>query len=535
MNRRQLLALAASAAVPARAQSSIDHAIVANHDESVDRLLASQITDSSSRGYGAFPTDTGLYTAGSAAGLVESCMAAYLHPQSRFHGNNLLPARIKLAADFLDRIQRPDGTIDLLETNFDSTPDTGFVMHPLCTAVCLAQRNRHHELVAMLTPFVRKAADALTVGGIHTPNHRWVVSSALAQANEIFPNQRYRDRIDQWLAEGIDIDGDGQYTERSTSVYNTVCDRAFTVLAVKLRRPELLDPVRRNLHSMMYLVHPNYEVVTEISRRQDRDQRATMSRYWFPLRYLAVKDQEGQFLEVANHFTPAYASLSAMMEYPEIAGPLPAVSAPPSDYKKEFRELGVTRYRRGPVSATVVNDSPTLFTLRNGDAVIESIRFATSFFGKGQLTTLDQKLEAPYYQPLSPPEKVTPANWAALRAQRKTSQVCHLHQRCSVTETPHGFKLRIQSDGTDGVPAALEIHLREGGELTGCDQTTPGIAFLKTGYATYSAGNRRIRIGPGLQLHRYTQLRGALPKQPGTSIYLTGFTPFDHTVEFECT
>jgi hypothetical protein len=46
-------------------------------------------------------------------------------------------------------------------------------------------------------------------------------------------------------------------------------------------------------------------------------------------------------------------------------------------------------------------------------------------------------------------------------------------------------------------------------------------------------GGDAVRFGPGLRQHIYTQVRGAEPKLPGTSVYLCGYTPFDHTLTFE--
>ena len=43
---------------------------------------------------------------------------------------------------------------------------------------------------------------------------------------------------------------------------------------------------------------------------------------------------------------------------------------------------------------------------------------------------------------------------------------------------------------------------------------------------------RTLRFGPGLAPHLLTQLRGAEAKLPGTSVYLTGYTPFDRTISF---
>jgi hypothetical protein len=524
-------------AASAAAAPEIDAAVVGRNDALVDALLKKQETDPQSRWRGSCPDEAGLHSAGSAAQILDTFSGSLVYPKSRFFGSAELLQRMRLAAGFLERSQTPEGNIALLSTNFNSTPDTGFVVHSVASGAAVARMYGNEDAVRVSQPFLQKAGAAIAVGGIHTPNHRWVVSSALAQINELFPDPRYMKRINQWLAEGIDIDADGQFTERSTLTYNVVCDRAFIVLSAKLKRPELLDPVRKNLHALLYLLHGDGEVVTEISRRQDLNTRGDAGRYWFASRYVAIADQDGQLATLAKALTPGNATLSAMLEYPMLTGPLPAGSALPDNYEKAFPGLGIVRIRRQATSATIVlAGSSRFFSLRHGDAVINAVRFATAFFGKGQFIPehdLKQSLEAPYYQPVDHP--VTSSEWAAVRKERKKSQICKLEQSATITETPKGFRLRIQSAGTPDVPLAVEINLREGGEVEGCTKSKIAADswVLQGGQGTYRAGKNAIKFGPGVGEQMYTQVRGAEPKLAGPSVYLTGFTPFDHTIEFE--
>lgn len=545
--RKVLFALGAASIIgPAQERDVVLERAIERNDAAVRRLLDAQITGPASPWRGGIADEFGLHAAGSAGGLTETMAASFVHPQSKFHGDPALVERIRLAAGFLERSQNRQGNVDLLSTNFNSPPDTGFVTNNVAAAAAIAKLHGAAEITGILRPFLLKGAAAMAEGGIHTPNHRWVVCSALAQVNELFPNTRYTNRIAEWLAEGIDIDGDGQFTERSTLTYNRVTDRALVVMAVKLKRPELLDPVRRNLRAMLYLLHADGEVVTEISRRQDQNTRGNMGGYWFPLAYLAIRDGDGQFAAMARQFAPDHASLSALLEYPELSQPLPESRSLPSDFEKRFPEVGITRIRRGPLSATLVlGDSSRFFTLRYGDAVINAVRFATSFFGKGQFVpaaaerrgnsyVFRQSLEGPYYQPL--PRRITNENWASARRDRRQTEVCRLEQSAEITEVKNGFRMRVQAQGTDGVPLAVEISFREGGGLEGCQPApqNPEGFVLAQGTGVYRAGRNTIRFGPGVAPHQYTQLRGAEPKLPGQSVYITGSTPFDHTIHFEC-
>ncbi|MCB0127395.1 MAG: hypothetical protein KDE58_34265, partial [Caldilineaceae bacterium] len=95
-----------------------------------------------------------------------------------------------LAADYLLRARRPSGLIDLISVNIDSAPDTGFAVQELCTVLELARkRTVDHPawapLLDKIGTFVREAVPAMLTGGFHTPNHRWVMVSALLQAHAL--------------------------------------------------------------------------------------------------------------------------------------------------------------------------------------------------------------------------------------------------------------------------------------------------------------------------------------------------------------
>ncbi|MEZ5353645.1 MAG: hypothetical protein R2762_13485 [Bryobacteraceae bacterium] len=551
--RRAALASLAAAAVPASTNAQTQSAYWAlnqkridQHADAAQRLLDRQTVSKGSRWLGGLPDGDGLHHGGSTTGLVIHYTAALLQPKSRFHGSAEVMDRLKLALGFLDRKTTADGNLELLTTNFNSPPDTSFAMYNLAGAVTLARAAGSREIEALIKPLVERHAAGLVKGGVHTPNHRWVMCSALALVNTIYPDPALVRRIDQWLSEGIDIDADGMYSERSTGGYNGIVNRALCVIARHRNRRELLDPVRRNLDAMLRLLHPGNEPVTEVSRRQDLNTRGTISGYWFALRSMALTDGNGVYETLARQFEPGMVEL---MIYPDLQKPGPEPAAVPDNYEHVFPGMRVGRIRRGSTSATILMEgNGRIFTLRSGEAIVGAVRVASAFFGKGQFVPtsgdkegstyrMEQSLDAGYYQPIGETQPWGVDEWYRMRHQRRRTEVCTQKRVAEITETSGGFRLRIRVDGTADVPVAVEISLDGEGKLTGAKPAgKPDKAWLLAdgATATWTAGGHSISFGPGRAETTYTQVRGAEPMLNGNSVYLTGYTPFDHTIEFRC-
>ncbi len=204
-------------------------------------------------------------------GDLAALVAAYCAPESTFSRSESLIPRIERSAQALLDALHPDGLLDA--GNLSSPPDTGFVVEATAAALAVARRSTDKRLAQAqetLGRFLLRVGDALVTGGIHTPNHRWVICAALARIHSLFPSGRYVDRIDDWLGEGIYQDADGLFPERSPN-YARVEVNAFVTMARLLNRPVLLEPVRRHLLANLYLMQPDGELETIHSRRQDQD------------------------------------------------------------------------------------------------------------------------------------------------------------------------------------------------------------------------------------------------------------------------
>lgn len=536
-------------AAPLAAQSSVNplmRTILDNHAKGVDSLLKNQITDPASPWQGMLLNNYGIPVIVSMASMYDSFAAALVNPQSKHYRNAELFARLKMTAAALKRNQSPAGFLSNLDTNFNSPPDTAFGILAAAQGLLIAKKSGEREVFAVMEPFVKSASDGLAIGGIHTPNHRWVVCAALSLSNDAIPSAAYTRRIDQWLAEGIDIDEDGQFTERSMGTYNSIIDNALVQVASLHNRPELLEHVRANLNSMLYMINPNGEIVTDFSRRQDQFTRATPGGYYFALHSLALKDKNAVFGGLAEKYRETHLGLSTAMLHPEFLQPI--TTAPvPINYRKDFAHNKVSRFRRGDQAATVFyNGGSRIASLGKGEAVVTAVRFISSFFGRGQFKAqefkmvdggilMTQNLEGPYYQPFTPTKKIDSEMWDSTQKTRQKSEISTFEQSAFWTEVEGGYNLRIRSGGTPHVPIIIEIALREGGKLEGVTPV-PNAAdsYLISGSeATYRVGKDVIRIGPGSSAHHWTtNIRYIDPKLPGPTIYLTGFAPFDHTIQF---
>lgn len=513
--------------------------------------------------------------------------AAYSQPLSEFYQQDRLITKLQETVDRLFAVLRPDGTINA--GNLESPPDTAFIMEPLCSGVFILLQNQQPALEpikASIKNFVEKVGQALTTGGVHTPNHRWEICSALAWVNALYPHPKYVARIDEWLSEGIFIDEDGHYPERSMN-YSDVENRAFITVGRLVNKPAVFKPVIKSLEMTYYYMEPNGDLVTFDSRRQDQYSFKTIMGQYLHYRYMAISQSHGMFSAITTMIESQAdfdsqiirESLFHFMANPTLLRALPAPVSPPTTFEKLFKTSSLARIRREEKTVTLFggNDwpliiasgrsvSPNFFAFRKGEAALKYMRMSSRFFSMGYFRsegltldkagvyTLYKKLEAPYYQPLpvklrkaSGDYALTPSTddrfWSKMAFdKRPQSNVKTLESRVQMREKNGDVTLDFSVTGQEGVEVTIHLCFDEGGALQGVKKI-PGSDtdyFLENGYGTFEQGKDRITFGPGVKKHevirglegeKYSVHFGSL-RTPGQHVYLTGITPFFYSLTF---
>jgi hypothetical protein len=537
--------------------------------QEVRASFSRQIRDKSNPAHGAFlhAVYAGGYPSadhvGNVSDLVKACQV-FLAPGSPLENDAALLQRIRESIAFQRRWQRPSGLIDLMSLNIESPPDTGFSVE-LCAAIVAVARKKPSSAGARLIAqelgeFIRTAAQGMIGRGFHTPNHRWVVCSALSQAMALFPELPAREYVESILAEGVDIQADGEYTERSTGIYNAVCNRAFRFMADALCMPELLDPVRKNLDFMTHVFHDDGSVVTSISNRQDQGLRVVPLMLADSFFDMAQRDSNGVWATVADslfeHRIPDAAGLHAndwllqpFLQHPEYQREKLPRQPMPDQFAKHFPASGVWRVKRGPLSATAATENRTMFAVNYGRVQLKSVKISGAYFGTSNVRAsamspiangvrlINQGALngfAGYVLPLGKP--VPFGEFYRMNAERKTWLLPELNQTIDIVEVKNGFDLHLKSEGgLDRVPMEIECAFDGPGEWEtdgSVVQSRNGhSAILKSGHGTFRNGDQAISVGPGSDIHRDWSMRYSAPIQDAFRVLITFQTPFDRTLE----
>lgn len=509
---------------------------------------------------------------------------SYCATSSAYYLDERLVEKMKILSLFLRSAQSSDGTLNV--GNLESPPDTAFVIEIVCTAIVPLQQLQRPSLQPVLDEMkkmIQHAGEALITGGIHTPNHRWVVSAAMSQIHALWPDKHYVNRINDWLGEGIYQDADGHYPERS-GTYSMVENTAFITLARNLNRPELLKFPRKNLERFYYHMEPGGDLVSNDSRRQDQYLCRHSTIFYLQYRYLAIRDQNRQFSAICKMIeaTPWFEKevltqgLFYFLENSLLQQSLPEPTVLPQRYEKLFPLSKLLRIKQDNRYMTLFGGidwpliiasgrscSPDIFSYRKGNAVLKYLRLSSSFFSmgyfysdglqqKGNQYVLHKKLRIPYYQPLPLNKrnkqgdyKLSPSVddrfWNKMDfSNRPVSNVKELGTRVTLTEHNGEAELLIQVDGQQQVPVTIELCFKEGGSFTGLTKDTKGNDCLAGEKGVYTFEGEEIIFGPGqmevtvpdnLEGERYSTHFGTL-KVAGSRVFITGKTPFRHTLRF---
>lgn len=538
--------------------------IVKACDKAVDRLMSATITDTNHPQYGGvFNRVEGYVTPGASIGCMLTYTPAYYNEYSAYFMDTELLSFMNRAIEYTLNIQREDGTIDLLISNFYSAPDTGFMMHNIGRVYKImdanAKTDKELEIKDKLLTLIQKAGEGLRDGGFHTPNHRWVEAAGLAIAYNITKDESFKDMALMYLAEGIDIDENGEFTERSPGIYNAVNDNALMLLAEELNKPELAEHAVKNLEMMFNYFEPDGSVFTQNSVRVDKGE-GMPGKSFYPTNYYhiylkaAYLKKNPRFAKMADLIFESakkgtagvpgnlwlYMTVDGLSEYE------PVVEELPNEFEVFFKPSNIVRARKGDFGVTILGESPNFLFVQIGRLRCYT-RMCASFFAVAQFKaneitktkngySMEFTASGRYKWPFETPPDTN--IWEDMdHASRKSVNEVSLKFTIDLQIKDKSVLMDVKTEGCDRVPLKLEFCFTGGCAVNGPGFMVEGKAgnsiIVGAGEVKASLGLNEITVGPGFAEHKYAaSMRGSVPKSNNDfTVYFTGFSNIVKTIE----
>jgi hypothetical protein len=472
---------------------AIDRKFAVDESEDVARVWSNKLTSTIARQFADGSDQDGGFEKSIGSGWCDGRETAYifarlmavrcwadrldLHPQP-------LDNAIRKAMAFLLRRQHPDGSLDL-QGGFTSN-EAGFPLPGLVEGyVRLKQQvpSLLAEIEIPLRTFLLRAADAVLRGDAFTANHRWAaVGAPLAAVHSLWPDERYLRKIESYLADGIDCDAQGVWYEERSPNYNAVANHGFIEMAHHLKRPELLEPVIRNLKFTLFTLQPNNEADASTSHRQDRGCAGRFPCAYGHARLVALLTGDGRFTTLARLSSIAenlaFDPMPLLFELDRHPGPMPDPLPLPDRYDIDIDSLHASRFRAGPTALTLSADpgghffdsvrdnwggvrrSDEWFHLHHGDVVLQSIQLSVSNglnIQPAQLTRIDA---GDWRLGGRDPGWTHPLHFRPSRPQLQMGG--EMHHDIAVRATGKEISIALHCQSEHAAIAALHLYLRPG-------------------------------------------------------------------------
>ena len=533
--------------------------MVVLQDREAERILRSQVVGG--RENGAFAEADGNIDTRRNGFMLAHLAVSYLTPQSRFFHDPRVRTVLEGSFAYLLSHQRPGGCLDLTGCNFASAPDTAFTINAVMNAWWLLEKDGSEDCAWMKAPMrrlIETCSEGIMTGGFHTPNHRWAISACLKHAAKICGRPDFSAKADVYLGEGLDINEDGEFAERSAGNYNQVNDDQMIRLYLAMGDETFLQAARSNLMMMLAYIDPDGSVFTNNSTRQDYGKKVYLDSYYilFLLTGYLLKDEKlAAYSEycwqtaAAHGRTPRGAEWLAL--YPELEAWGKRVApdlAPIENYRHIFPSSSIARFRAGDLSCTLMAGRPNFFYFQHGENTIYLVIYGNVCEKRNFVPTsleetekgfrVSARMDSWYYLPFDGDGPATTDWWAMDNANTREKLISDsLTITVEAELKENGVDLRVAAQGLTHVPIRLEWGMMPGCELRGDSfllDTVPGGSMTVSGGALQirNPADEMVTLAPAFAEHRVMNRMGGAYPLSGEhfTAFFTAYSPFEKVI-----